>query len=413
MTGRGISNFRSPVINETNLLPPVGLGGGDASIATNETQPYLRTSVGNVRAMPPMPPPLPLAPASQYNYGGGYSFGQNNHYGGYGSLYSSFPNGGYGGYGNNSFGGYGNNFGSYGIGYNRFGGRNPLDPEARFIQMAEATSRPAFQSIESLVMAVGNIASMLDSTFFALTSSFRAILGVAANFGRLRGVFSQLWHTFAVFRTLNWIYRKILYWLRISNLEPSSESFKKAFSEAINESACQQGAPKPPRKGQSPWPVLAFISFIFTAPYLIMKMLGTVSNTVHEEARQPTKWIRPIETSALYDFQSRNSNELTIYAGQRVIVAPKEIQNTLNLLNTGWALASTDGQNAGVIPINYVKSRQQKRQAEFSKPIAQVAHLLSPKHTEREVNDPPQINCNKATQSVDGSDVPNPLEELK
>lgn len=31
--------------------------------------------------------------------------------------------------------------------------------------------------------AIGNIASMLDSTFFAITSSFRAILGVAANFG--------------------------------------------------------------------------------------------------------------------------------------------------------------------------------------------------------------------------------------
>jgi len=29
--------------------------------------------------------------------------------------------------------------------------------------------------------------------------------------------------------------------------------------------------------------VLAFISFIFTAPYLIMKLLGTVTNTAQEE----------------------------------------------------------------------------------------------------------------------------------
>lgn len=40
-----------------------------------------------------------------------------------------------------------------------------------------------------------------------------------------------------------------------------------------------------PRKGNSPWPVLAFISFIFTAPYLIMKLLGTVTNTAQEEGK--------------------------------------------------------------------------------------------------------------------------------
>jgi len=82
------------------------------------------------------------------------------------------------------------------------------DAEQRFIHMAESSSRPAFQSIESLVSAIGNIASMLDSTFFALTSSFRAILGVATNFVRLRSVFAQFWTTFAIFRGLNWMYRK-------------------------------------------------------------------------------------------------------------------------------------------------------------------------------------------------------------
>lgn len=78
------------------------------------------------------------------------------------------------------------------------------------------------------------------------------------------------------------IYR-IIYWLRLSNIDPSSETFKQAFAEAVNDSSQQSGAPKLPHKGQSPWPVLAFISFIFTAPYLIMKLLGTVTNTAQEE----------------------------------------------------------------------------------------------------------------------------------
>lgn len=52
-----------------------------------------------------------------------------------------------------------------------------IKPFFRFIQMAEENSRPTFDSIQSVVNAVGSVAMMLENTFFALTSSFRAILG--------------------------------------------------------------------------------------------------------------------------------------------------------------------------------------------------------------------------------------------
>jgi len=187
------NNLRSAVINESPML----------------TTPY-----GNVRSMA-VPPPVPQSPFQQssYGYGGGYG----NTGGGYGMGFGSYNTGGFGAGGFGGYGGYGGGYGGmggmggfgggYGA-YNRFGGMNGNDPEQRFIQMAEASSRPAFESIESLVSAIANIASMLDSTFFALTSSFRAILGVAANFGRLRSVFSQFWASFAIFRGLKWIYRK-------------------------------------------------------------------------------------------------------------------------------------------------------------------------------------------------------------
>lgn len=96
----------------------------------------------------------------------------------YGHGYGGYPMSGYNNY---VLGGIHNGYGSVGL-Y----GMNMNDPEQRFIQIAEESSRPAFQSIESLVMAISNIASMLDSTFFAITNSFRSLLGVAANFGRLR-----------------------------------------------------------------------------------------------------------------------------------------------------------------------------------------------------------------------------------
>lgn len=89
-------------------------------------------------------------------------------------------------------------------------------------------------------------------------------------------------------------------------------------------------------------------------------------------ARDPSKWVQPTESVALYDFQARNPSELPIRAGQRIIIAPKEIQNTLALLNTGWAMATTDGQKTGIIPINYVKSPQQMRQEQLSKPVMDI-----------------------------------------
>ncbi|XP_068148040.1 peroxisomal membrane protein PEX13 [Drosophila tropicalis] len=358
------NNLRTAVINDAPLLPPSSSAPGGGFSSGPPPDAVLRTPyAGNVRALPP---PLPQSPYQQtQSLYGGYGGGYNS--GGFG-----LGGGGYGGYQTGGFGyglgmGMGGYGGGYGGGYNRFGmGMGVNDPEQRFIQMAEASSRPAFQSIESLVSAIGNIASMLDSTFFALTSSFRAILGVAANFGRLRTVFAQFWTTFAIFRGLNWIYRKILYWLRISNLDPSSVAFKKAFAEALNDNQGQKGGagvgPKLPRKGTSPWPVLAFISFIFTAPYLIMRLLGTVTNTAQEEARDPARWTSPIQTQAMFDFQARNQNELSLRVGQSIQVAPREIQQTLNLLNTGWALATINGQTSGIIPINYVKSPQQIRQ---------------------------------------------------
>lgn len=46
-------------------------------------------------------------------------------------------------------------------------------------------------------------------------------------------------------------------------------------------------------------------------------------------------------------------------AGQTIYIAPREIQNTQQLLNTGWVLASIDNQSSGIIPLNYIQGPQQ------------------------------------------------------
>lgn len=210
------ANFRNAVISEPRVYGPqqpgvqTALGRVPISMTSSSSQ-----NIGTQNTVAPPVPPRPYSSNVQQSSGmfnsgmGMYGSGMygNSMYGGGYSPYGMSPYSMYGG-GGSRYGMYSGMYGGGGGGMYGNQMRDPLDPETRFIQLAEESSRPAFQSIESLVMAIGNIASMLDSTFFALTSSFRAILGVAANVGQLRGVFAQFWSTFALIRGVTWLYRK-------------------------------------------------------------------------------------------------------------------------------------------------------------------------------------------------------------
>lgn len=63
-----------------------------------------------------------------------------------------------------------------------------------------------------------------------------------------------------------------------------------------------------------------------------------------------------------HTFQASNQQELSMRQGQTIFIAPREIQNTQQLLNTGWVLATIDNQTSGIIPINYIQGPQQNRQ---------------------------------------------------
>lgn len=137
------------------------------------------------------------------SYGGGYGG-----YGGYGSSYGS----GYGGYG--SYGGLGgmSSYGGLGGlgGYDSYGG---LGGMGRYRQMgyggvtgeengggslngvADATAR-TFQVLENVVYAVGAVAALLESTYYATHNSFFTILGVADQLGHLGSVGGMIKDTF-------------------------------------------------------------------------------------------------------------------------------------------------------------------------------------------------------------------------
>lgn len=140
-----------------------------------------------------LPPPIPPRRQVINNYGShfnmtpSYLSGYNNNYG-----YNSFPL-------RPSYNSYGNFNGPSG------------DVESRLIQYAEETSRPAFESIESIVTTFSSITMMLESTLFAMSSSFRAILAVAENIGKVRNMFGQILNTFILIKYAKKLYKFILF----------------------------------------------------------------------------------------------------------------------------------------------------------------------------------------------------------
>lgn len=128
-------------------------------------------------------------------------------YGGMGSMYGPYSRFSPGMF---SYGGYG---GSYRSPYSRYMPGMPHDSYNSFIQLAEESTRPAFESIESVVDIVSSISMMIESTYHAVYSSYHAILGVVDQFARLRDHLAEVLSFLALLRGLKYLCLKILYLL--------------------------------------------------------------------------------------------------------------------------------------------------------------------------------------------------------
>lgn len=263
--------------------------------------------------------------------------GRSLYSGGYGSGYNSY--GGYGGYGGYS-GSYGSSYGMYGNSYmNGMGVRD--DAESRFIQFAEESSRNTFANVESIVRAFNGIAMMLDNTFFAMTSSFRAVLGVAENFGRLRSMFGHIWHAVNIFRLFSWLHRKLCGMMGVK-VPPTTNNL--AWNEAVSGITAEAAG-----SSGSSWPTLAFFGILISAPYFISKLLPKF-----EDKCDPQKWeTNGIKAKAVFDFPATSPNELTLHTNDEITLAPKNVQEEMRLSNSGWAYATCNGRS-GVVPLNYI-----------------------------------------------------------
>lgn len=201
-----------------------------------------------------------------------------------------------------------------------------------------------FQSIQSIVQAFSSISMMLESTYMAVHSSFRAVMDVADHFVRLKDSLSGIMSITAIFNTIKWFFKRILYMLNMVNEEQIWTDSLTSATDAIKrgqQSIIDHG------RSQSSWTMLMFLGAAIGAPYMIYQ--------IQKPAPTSTKWLTQEDChyigEALYDFNTNHEGEIPLRVGQRVIIAPKEQQPKVS----DWLLATTDGKRAGLIPMNYVK----------------------------------------------------------
>lgn len=93
-----------------------------------------------------------------------------------------------------------------------------------FLRAAEENSRSAFQSIESVVGAFSAVSAMFESTYFAVYNSFRAVVGVADQFYRLKTQLTSILSAFALVRYFKYILRKLMRILKLGKSTAFAET---------------------------------------------------------------------------------------------------------------------------------------------------------------------------------------------
>jgi peroxin-13 len=225
------------------------------------------------------------------------------------------------------------------------------DRPSPFVERAEENSRAAFRSIESIVHAFGSVAMMLESTFHALYHSFRAVLGVADHFTRLKAHLWKILGVLTALKTFHWMINKVLVLMRLRRPSVSEDVWKQAVDTSE-----QSRMLSSVEDGPCSWPFVLFVIVAIGGPWLLWRF---IRKSVEEDGSQVSpndqnSWVtgegRHVAAKALYDFEAENDDELSIRAGDQLNLAPSEKQPRVK----GWVMAANNGQT-GLVPSNYIK----------------------------------------------------------
>lgn len=235
------------------------------------------------------------------------------------------------------------------------GVNGPMGPEEMsLMQRMEQGSAPTFQLIESVVGAFGGFAQMLESTFMATHSSFMAMVGVAEQFGHLRGYLGQVLSIFALLRWAKSLaYRMVGMKAPVNSQELTPGNFQEFQAQ--------------PRYSKRP--IVIFLLAVFGLPYLMGRLIRALSNRnpapqqglLPGQEGQVAQTAAPAPVSpqnldfarALYDYAPSNTQqELAFRRGD--IIAILSRQDPMGQESLWWRGRLRNGE-MGLFPSNYVE----------------------------------------------------------
>lgn len=157
--------------------------------------------------------------------------------------------------------------------------------------------------------------------------------------------FSQVLSALSAFKIIKYLYAKFLYLFGLATNNPQ-------FAESVWRSASSSSSPPMSEsdiKQSARWPILLYLGLVFSAPYIIWKLLGPLVSGQSE-----ADWVsgegEHYQASVLHTFTQEREGELTIEAGTNIRLAPKHLQPKVR----GWLLAASQG-TTGLVPANYIQ----------------------------------------------------------
>ncbi|XP_050544790.1 peroxisomal membrane protein PEX13 isoform X2 [Daktulosphaira vitifoliae] len=234
--------------------------------------------------------------------------------------------------------------------YSSFGQSMPNQYQNPVIIAAAENSRPAFESIQSVVQSFNAVSMMLESTFTAMHMSFQALLGVAENFTRLRTFLMKLYSTIVTFKLARWFLAKLIYLLRLvkGNYNGSSieEDLWSNLSTSSRETTNQAD-------GRS-WPLIVFTGLLVATPYFVYKLLNSVTPTNIPNSVNGNNG--RIVIKAPCDWSSNDPNTITLVKDQSYFTSNIRLENTSK--NGGWLLLDSFNGQRGYAPFSLLKRNQ-------------------------------------------------------
>ena len=103
------------------------------------------------------------------------------------------------------------------------------------------------------------------------------------------------------------------------------------------------------------WPLLLYLGLVFTAPYLIWRLLVSLAPPQEQGQEAGLEgWVagegEHYLATVLHSFTPEREGELGLETGQEVRLAPRHLQPRLR----GWLLAGAAGRT-GLVPANYIQ----------------------------------------------------------